>query len=192
MTGSLLRRRIAAVALFVSAPVNAVGVTALIAMYIGFGVGERSAAMTLGRTNDVLGLIGTALMVPAVFEIHASTGPDRRALRALIAVIGLGAMSAIVWLQYLLITERLTFDEQIGPVMVAYLAIAVWFIAGGWTASTSGLMPNGMRLGAAAATYLGQPWWAWRWARTLITLAADPDLATPSAVSRSGSRVEGA
>lgn len=50
------RRRLAAGALLISAPVNAVGVAALIAMYVGFAIGERSTAMTLGRTNDILGL----------------------------------------------------------------------------------------------------------------------------------------
>lgn len=166
------RRRIAAGALLLSAPVNAVGVTALIAMFIGFAIGERSTAMTLGRTNDILGLIGAALMAPAVIEIHASTGPDRRVVRVVLAVVGLGAIAAIVWLQYLLVTERLTFEEQIGPVSIAYIAIAVWFVGGGWLASRAGIMPGGARLGALAALYVGQPWWAYRWGRRLLASSA--------------------
>lgn len=168
---SLVRRqrRIAAGALLLSAPVNAVGVTALIAMYIGFAIGERSTAMTLGRTNDILGLIGAALMAPAVIEFHQLTGPDRRVVRAVLAVVGLGAIAAIVWLQSLLVTERLTFEQQIGPVSIAYLAIAIWFVGGGWMASRAGLMPGGARLGVGAALYVGQPWWAYRWGRRLLT-----------------------
>ena len=167
-----VRRRVAAGALLVSAPVNAVGVTALIAMFVAFGLGERSTGMTLGRTNDILGLIGAALMMPAVFEIHALTGPGRRVLRGSLAVVGLGAMVAIVWLQYLLITERLTFEAQLPMVSIAYLAIAIWFIGGGWMAAQTGVMPHGARLGAAAALYVGQPWWAYRWGRTLLASAA--------------------
>lgn len=163
-----LRRRIAAGALLVSAPVNAIGVTALIAMFIGFAIGERSTAMALGRTNDILGLVGAALMAPAVVEIHALTGPDRRVSRAVLAVVGLGAIATIVWLQFLLVTERLTFEEQIGPVSVAYVAIAAWFVGGGWMASQAGIMPGGARLGAVAALYVGQPWWAYRWGRRLL------------------------
>jgi hypothetical protein len=163
-----LRRRFAGGALLVSAPVNAVGAAALIAMFIGFGVGERSVAMTLGRTNDILGLVGTALMVPAVFEIHALTGPDRRVVRAVLAVVGLGAMAAIIVLQALLVTERLTFEQQVGPVSLGYLAIAIWFGAGGWVASRTGVMPHGTRLGLVAASYVGQPWWAYRWGRRLL------------------------
>lgn len=166
------RRRVAAGALLLSAPVNAVGVTALITMYIGFAIGERSTAMALGRTNDILGLVGAALMAPAVVEIHALTGPDRRVVRAVLAVVGLGAIATIVWLQFLLVTERLTFEEQIGPVSIAYLAIAVWFVGGGWVAARAGIMPGGARLGALAAAYVGQPWWAYRWGRRLLALSS--------------------
>ncbi len=167
------RRRLAALALLASAPINAVGVTALIAMFVAFGLGERSTGMTLGRTNDILGLVGAALMMPAVIEIHALTGPGRRAVRGSLAVVGLGAMIAIVWLQFLLITERLTFEAQLPMVSIAYLAIAIWFIGGGWMAAQAGVMPHGARLGAAAALYVGQPWWAYRWGRTLLASAAE-------------------
>lgn len=167
------RRRVAAGALLASAPINAVGVTALIAMYVGFAIGERSTAMTLGRTNDILGLIGTALMAPAVIELHALTGPDRRPVRRVLALVGLGAIAAIVWLQFLLVTERMPFEEQIGLVSIAYVVIAVWFVGGGWLASQSGLMPGGTRLGALAATYVGQPWWAYRWGRRLLELTEE-------------------
>jgi hypothetical protein len=177
-----LRRRAAAVALLVSAPVNAVGVTALIGMFVAFGTGQQSTGMTLGRTNDILGLIGTVLMMPAVVEIHALTGPDRRVLRGSLAVVGLGAMVAIVWLQFLLITERLAFETQIQMVSVAYLFLAVWLIGGGWMATQRGVMSHGARLGAAAALYVGQPWWAYRWGRALLATVADgPDGGLPAA-----------
>jgi hypothetical protein len=128
--------------------------------------------MSLGRTNDILGLIGTVLMMPAVVELHALTGPDRRVLRGSLAVVGFGAMVAIVWLQFLLITERMAFATQVQLVSVAYLAIATWFIGGGWIASRAGVMPHGTRLGVAASLYAGQPWWAYRWGRVLLAAAA--------------------
>jgi hypothetical protein len=178
-----LRRRLAAGALLASAPVNAVGLTALVAMYVGFAIGERSTAMTLGRTNDILGLVGTALMMPAVFEIYALTGPGRRTARASLAIVGLGAMVAIVWLQYLLVTERLTFEAQLPMVMLAYLALATWFVGGGWIASRAGVMHHGVRLGAAGALYFGQPWWAYRWARSLLEVSTTPSAAIPDRVT---------
>lgn len=170
-TLGLLRRRTAAAALLASAPVNAVGVTALFAMYAGFALGERSAAMSLGRTNDILGLVGTVLMMPAVYEIHILTGPNGRSRRTLLSVVGIGAMAAIVWLQFLLVSERLTFEQQLPMVLIAYLAIAIWFIGSGRGASRAGVMPDGVKLGIAAALYVGQPWWAIRWARRLVGAA---------------------
>jgi hypothetical protein len=167
-----LRRRVAALSLLASAPINAVGLAALIAMFVAFGTGQQSAGMSLGRTNDILGLIGTVLMMPAVVELHALTGPDRRVLRGSLAVVGFGAMVAIVWLQFLLITERMAFATQVQLVSVAYLAIATWFIGGGWIASRAGVMPHGTRLGVAASLYAGQPWWAYRWGRVLLAAAA--------------------
>jgi uncharacterized membrane protein len=167
-----VRRRVAGLSLLVSAPVNAVGVTALIAMFVAFGTGQQAVGMSLGRTNDILGLIGTVLMMPAVVELHALTGPDRRVLRGSLAVVGIGAMVAIVWLQFLLITERMAFETQIRLVSVAYLAIATWFIGSGWIASRVGVMPHGTRLGVVASLYVGQPWWAYRWGRLLLASAA--------------------
>jgi hypothetical protein len=174
------RRRFAAWTVLASAPINAVGVTALVAMFVGFAVGERTTALALGRTNDILGLVGTALMIPMIVEVHALSGPGRPAARTALAVVGLGAMVAIVWLQYLLVTERLTFEQQVGPVTVAYLGIAIWFIAGGWLASQSGAIPHGGRLGALAAIYFGQPWWAYRWGTRLLAAGADGSIGGPA------------
>ena len=173
--GQRLRRRVAAWALLASAPVNAVGVAALVAMFVAFSIGERSSGMTLGRANDILGLIGTALMMPAVLELHAVTGPDRRAIRASLVVIGLGAMAAIIWLQYLLISDRITFETQLPMVSLAYLGIGVWFIGGGWVATRAGVLARGVRLGVAGASYVGQPWWAYRWGRLLLASAGGSD-----------------
>jgi len=167
-----LRRRIAAAALLVSVPINVVGIVALAAMYAGFAGGAREAALAFGRTNDILGIFGAALLAPAVIEIAVVSGPDRRELRALLVVVGLGAIAAIVWLQFLLVTDRIPFEEQIGPVMVAFLALAVWFIVGGWAAARAGAMERGTRLGVIASTYVGQPWWALRWGLRLLELSA--------------------
>ena len=98
---SHLRRRVAAAALLASVPINVVGIVALVAMYTGFAVGAREPALAFGRTSDILGIIGPALLAPAVIEIAAVTGPERRQLRAVLAVIGLGAIAAIIWLQFL-------------------------------------------------------------------------------------------
>lgn len=186
-----LRRRVAAAALLVSVPINVVGIVALAAMYAGFAGGAREAALAFGRINDILGIFGAALLAPAVIEIAAVSGPDRRELRAVLAVVGLGAIAAIVWLQILLVTDRIPFEEQIGPVMVAYLALAVWFVIGGWTAARAGAIEGGSRLGVIAATYVGQPWWALRWGLRLLELSAATSGADtpPSEPEREGAAI---
>jgi hypothetical protein len=185
-------RRFAGAAVLASAPVNAVGLTALIAMFVAFGLGERGAGLTLGRTNDLLGILGTALMLPAVIEIHAVTGPERSVIRGTLAVVGIAAMTAIIWLQVLLVTERLPFEVQVRYVGVAYLFLALWFVGSGWTASRAGVMRHGERLGAAGALYFGQPLWAWRWARRLLDDAAAGTVSRAAAVPAAESVRSGA
>jgi hypothetical protein len=148
-------------------PINVVGIVALAAMYAGFAGGAREAALAFGRTNDILGIVGALLLAPAVIEISAISGPDRRATRAVLVVVGLGAVSAIVWL----VTDRIPFEQQIGPVTVAFLVLAGWFVGSGWTATRAGVIGHGTRLGFVAATYVGQPWWAFRWGLKLLELS---------------------
>jgi len=168
---SRLRRRAAAAALLVSIPINVVGIAALAGMYAGFGAGQRQAALALGRTNDILGIAGALLLVPAVVEIGVVTGAGRSAPRAVLVVVGIGALVAIAWLQVLLVTDRLPFEQQIGPVTVAYLVLATWFVMSGRLATRAGVIDHGVRLGVIGATYVGQPWWALRWGVRLLELA---------------------
>ena len=80
---------------------------------------------------------------------------------------GSGPRGAIVVLQLLLVTGVLTFEEEIGPVSLAFLALAAWFILTGRIAARAGVVPGGTRLGVLAASYVGYPVWAFRIARTL-------------------------
>lgn len=171
-TRSSWRRRLAGTALFASAPLGAVSLVALIGMFAGFAVGARAAALTLGRINDILAIPAVLLMAPAAVELFVLTGPERRPLRIALAVIGLGAMAWIAWLQWLLVTEQVTFEEQVGPVMVGFGGLAIWLILTGRQASRAGLMPGGTRIGILAALYVGQPWWALRWGRVLRRLGS--------------------
>lgn len=164
------RRRLAGAALLASAPIGAVSIVALAGMYVGFAVGARSTALTLGRVNDVLAIPTVLLISPAVVELFVLTGPGRIPQRIAIAMIGLGGIASVAWLQWLLVSEQLPFEQQVGPVMVGFAGLATWFIATGWRASRQGLMPGGTRLGVLAALFVGQPWWALRWGRLLRRL----------------------
>jgi len=159
--------RVAAPLLLVTSVLAAVSLAALIAMFAAFAIGARSAGMSVGFVNDVLGLITSVLVLPGVVALHERLGgvssKRDRALRAL----GLGSFVAVAGLQALLVTDVLTFEQQVGPVTVAYLGLAVWLIATGRMAARRGLLPGGTRLGVLAAAYVGFPVWAYRIGRLI-------------------------
>lgn len=167
-----MRRRLAGNALLASAPIGAVSIAALGGMFASFAGGARDAALTFGRVNDILVIAVVLLTAPAVVELFVLTGPGQRLQRIAVATIGLGAIAWIAWFQWLLVTERMTFQEQVGLVIVGFAGLATWFIATGWRASRLGLLPGGTRLGVVAALFIGQPWWAIRWGRLLRALGS--------------------
>lgn len=171
---SLVRReavdpRIAAAGLRASGVVGAVGVGFLIAMFAAFGVGARSAGMAFGWVNDVTGVVTLPLALPGMLALHARIRPHAGVAGDPLLVIGVGSAGAIVMLQVLLVTGVLTFEEQIGPVSLAFLALAAWFVLTGRIAARSGVLPGGTRLGVLAASYVGYPIWAFRLGSQLET-----------------------
>lgn len=159
---------------FASGVVAAIGLAFLIAMYASFGVGASSQAMTLGWINDVLGVIGGLLMLPLAVALHVLLRPRAPILSGLAMTIGIGAMVAIVVLQSLLVGGALTFEEEIGPVSIAFLVLIVWFVMTGYLGQSSGALPRGVRMGFLGATYVGYPIWAFWLGRHLLRLAGDP------------------
>ena len=158
--------RLAGFASLASAAVAAVAVIMLVAMFVAFGVGATATGQTVGRINDALTLVAYALAVPGVLATAAIIGPRRPALVAFGALVALVALVAIVVLQWRLVTGSLTFDEQIGPVTVAFLVLGAWFILSAFVGA--GVLPYGVGLGALAALYVGYPMLAYRSGRSLL------------------------
>ena len=167
MTNPLRDPHVAVRGLQASGVSGAVGLVFLVGMYAAFAAGARSTGMTLGWINDVSAIVTMPLALPGMLALHTRIRP--RAGRAGDALLGLGvgASTAIVILQALLVSGRLPFEQEIGPVTLAYLGLGAWFIATGRIAQDAGILPGGMRLGAAAAVYAGYPVWAFRLARLL-------------------------
>lgn len=159
--------RVAAALLMVSGIVGGVSLVFLIAMFVAFGAGGQSAGMALGFVNDMLGWVSCLLALPAVVAIHALVRRAAPRLSVALLVLGLASFAAIVVLQLLLVTKVLTFEEQIGPVSIAYLALGIWLVTSGYLGSRAGAIPNGARWGLFAAIYIGYPFWAFRTARLI-------------------------
>ena len=152
--------RMAGRAALASGLIAAVGIAFLTAMFVSFAVGATSHGQLFGRINDVLVLISYLLTAPSVIAFYVLLRPRSAVLSGIVALVGIGAIAAIVVLQSLLIAGLLTFEEQGGPVSVALLVLGGWFVVTGRMATSSGLVPHGVRMGLIAATYVGYPFWA--------------------------------
>ena len=155
-------------AAYANGVVSAVGLAFLIAMFASFTVGATSPGLVFGWINDVSGVVAALLMLPLVVAVHVLLRPHAPTVRGLAMVIGLGANLAIMVLQSLLIVGALTFQEEVGPVLIAFLFLVVWLVLTGYLGSSSGTLPHGLRMGLLAVTYVGYPIWAFWLGRHLL------------------------
>lgn len=155
--------RLAGTASLASSGIAAVAVILFFAMSGAFAIGSTSTGQALGGLNDRLTLVAYVLAVPGVLATVTvlSARPPIVALGALALI----AIVAIAVLQWQLIIGALSFEQQIGPVSVAFLALGIWFVATGYVGA--GVLPYGVRLGALAALYVGYPLLALRLGRSL-------------------------
>ena len=160
---------VVATSLQASGVIGGVGLVFLIGMFAAFAAGQQSLGMRLGWVNDVTGIVTLPLAVPAMLVLHDRLRPTAGRTGDALLLVAIGATIAIVVLQVLLVTRVLTFEEQIGPVSIAFVALAAWFIATGRLAARADVLPHGTRLGVLAAAYVGYPLWAFRLARALRT-----------------------
>ena len=158
----LVDPRLAATGLRASSVTGAIGVVCLFAMYAAFGVGARSTALTVGWISDVSGIVTMPLALPGMLALLGRAGDA-------LLVLGVGSSAAISVLQLLLVGGALPFEQEIGPVTVAYLCLGAWFVLTGRMAQRDGVLSGGTRLGVLAAAFAGYPVWALRLARALET-----------------------
>jgi hypothetical protein len=182
--------RVGGLAALANAVVAPIGLVFLVAMYAAFAAGARSQGLVFGSINDVLAIVSGLLMLPMAVALHGLLGPRAPIASRLAMVIGIGANLAIVVLQSLLVLGALTFAQEIGPVLVAFLFLAAWFVVTGYLGSSSGLLPHGVRMSLLAVTYVGYPIWAiWLGRHLLRAVGASTSrnaIRRPKARSRSG------
>ncbi len=158
--------RLAGMASLASAAVAAAAVILLFAMFCAFGLGATAAALTFGKFNDVLTLVAYVLALPGVLATAALLRSSRQGLVAVGTLVALVAIGAIAALQWQLVTGGLTFDQQIGPVSVAFLGLGAWFVLSGYLGAN--VLPYGVGIGVLAALYVGYPVLAFRLGSLLV------------------------
>jgi hypothetical protein len=158
--------RVAGVASLASSAIAAVAVVLLVLMYITFGLGATSAGQTFGGINDALTLAAYVLAVPGVLATAVMFRSRRPILAVLGALVAVAAIVVIAVLQWQLVTGALAFEQQIGPVSVAFLALGAWFVLSAHLGA--GLLPYGVGIGVVAALYVGYPLLAFRLGRSLL------------------------
>ena len=160
-------------AAYANGVVSAVGLVFLVAMYASFAVGATSPGLVFGWINDVSAVLAASLMLPLVVALHVLLRPHAPIMSGLAMVIGFGANLAIMVLQSLLVVGALTFQDEIGPVLIAFLVLVVWLVLTGYLGSSSGALPHGLRMGLLAVTYFGYPIWAFWLGRHLLRLGGE-------------------
>src|SRR6478736_5680653 len=85
-------------------------------------------AVTGLRASGVIGAIGVAFLV-GMFAVQARIRPQAGRTGDALLVVAVGTIGASSLLQLLLVTGRISFEDEIGPVSVALLLLAVWFVA---------------------------------------------------------------
>ena len=98
----------------------------LLAFFTLDSYGARLGPLSLGTVNDVLGAVQFAALAPVAWALGRRL-PATRMVRAATAV-AVVAMVAFVVLSVLLVTDVLAFEQQIGPQIVAILAIYGWLL----------------------------------------------------------------
>jgi len=113
--------RLGAWAAYPSGVVSAIGLVFLIALYASFGVGAVSQGLVFGWINDVSAIVNGVLMLPIAVALHIVLRPHSPILSGVAMTIGIIAIAAITVLKSLLVLGALTFAQEIGPVLVAFL-----------------------------------------------------------------------
>ena len=122
------------------------GVVGLLAgaFLIGFfaldSYGVRLGGFSLGHLNDILGAVQFAALAPVVWALGRRL-PATRTVRVA-TVVALVATIAYVVLSVLLVAGALTFEQQIGPVIVMILAVYGWLLTVNLVAHRTRTLPR--------------------------------------------------
>ena len=106
-----------------------------------------------------------SLALPGVLATALLLRTRRPGLVLVGSLVAVASIAVICALQWQLVTGALTFEQQIGPVSVAFLTLGAWFVLSAYVGKD--LVGYGVGIGLLATLYVGYPLLAFRLGRSL-------------------------
>ena len=156
------RFRVISLSAYASGVVSIVGIVFLLLSWIVGG--------PFGRLNDNAVIIQYLLALPMPLALQQFMQDRAPALSKITMLIGIVAICAVVVLQLLLVVGALSFEQEVGLVLIALLVFGVWIVITGYFLGRSiGKLPRSLLISVLAALYFGYPIWAIWLARLLVS-----------------------
>lgn len=125
---------------WVSGTVGVLAGACLVGFFALDSAGVSIAGFSLGRLNDVFGVVQFATLAPVVWALGYRLPASRGVSVA--TVVGIAAALAYAALSVLLVAGLLTFAQQIGPLMVAITALYGWLLTVNLVAHRTRTLPR--------------------------------------------------
>jgi hypothetical protein len=153
---------------YVSGVVSLIGIVFLIMMFVGFAT-NNLRLQRFGTLNDICIIIQYLLALPITLALHQRLKLHGLALSRTATLIGIAGIIAVAILQWLLVSGMVTFEEQVGFVMIALLVVGIWLVMTGYLGRSTAKLPRSLFMSILAAFYLGYPIWAIWLGRLLLS-----------------------
>ena len=144
------------------------GIVFLIALYVA--IFSSDDQFGFGTLNDISVIVQYTLALPIVFMFGRLLRPQRPNLSLVAMLLGIAGMLAAIVLQVLLVAGVLSFSQQVGMVIAAFMVILAWFVIVGYLGRSTNELPNSMLLQVLAGLYI--------WLSGLGFLVGSPSAAT--------------
>ena len=157
--------RVAGWCAYASGIVGIFGIVFLVALYVDLFAFDDQFGF--GKLNDISVIVQYTLALPIVLTLHRLLRPYGPLLSLVGMILGFVGMLAAIVLQLLLVTGVLSFGQQVGMVIAAFMVILACLSSRAIGRSTDKL-PKGMLLHVLAGLYIGYPVWAFSLGRRLL------------------------
>jgi hypothetical protein len=136
-----------------------------------FGIVFLVAFFTLGGLfgplNDLAVIVQYVLMLPIALALQQLLRPHGPGLSMVGMLLGIVGIFAVIILQFLLVAGVLTFGQQIGMVIPAFLVVLAWFVINAYLGRSIEVLPKSMLFNVLAGLYIGYPLWGFSVGRRL-------------------------